>query len=521
MEKRSSRLNSSQFSPLALITKKDGIRAVFFLSAQRCRDIRQYLRKPNELFRRVRDEHGQLHLSKRAAAYHPGQGVYRSSYKNARRLTATETNMSYNTSDHLRWQQLDFVVGIEVRLSGNHTCLGGDGKPHEFTDICDELAGKYPKTFKFTGWHPQCRCIAISILKTQEEMDADTQKILNGEPIDGDSVNTVVDVPQAFKDWIGENTSRIARTKHIPNFITDNMDLVVGISSDKYPNTKVAEIMMKYDFDRYKQFAGRSAKIDNYLSQIESANTDIGKALIINQLKRECANLTYQDLQEWGVIDDTFTWAKTEFGAITHKPLRYKDEKGKIQLIPEKRSDLMVFKDKNGLEIAYPIGIKKEKAFSAVDASEAIDEFPPYLKKVKRVTFLDYPNPADPYWRVEYKDPNHVSMATDGGSTQFYLKPKDKDDFKGFMTHEAGHIIDGVKERFSSSQDWKDAISADLAKYAKLPRMGYVSDYAMKHNREDFAESIRKYITDHEYMKRWLPNRAVLIRKIAQRLSNN
>ncbi len=206
------------------------------MSAQRCRDIRQYLRKPNELFRRVRDEHGQLHLSKRAAAYHPGQGVYRSSYKNARRLTATETNMAYETSDYERWQQLDFVVGIEVKLSGNHTCLGGDGKPHEFTDICDELAGKYPKTFKFTGWHPQCRCIAISILKTQEEMDAETQKILNGEPIDGGSVNTVDDVPQAFKDWCAANADRIDRAAErgtLPYFLRDNQGMLDGVYLDR------------------------------------------------------------------------------------------------------------------------------------------------------------------------------------------------------------------------------------------------------------------------------------------------
>lgn len=203
------------------------------------RDIRQYLRKPNELFRRVRDEHGQLHLSKRAAAYHPGQGVYRSSYKNARRLTATETNMAYATSDYERWQQLDFVVGIEVKLSGNHTCLGGDGKPHEFKDICDELAGKYPKTFKFTGWHPQCRCIAISILKTQEEMDADTHRILNGEPIDGDSVNTVEDVPQAFKDWCAENSDRIDRAAErgtLPYFLRDNRGYMdKALSQPKQP----------------------------------------------------------------------------------------------------------------------------------------------------------------------------------------------------------------------------------------------------------------------------------------------
>ncbi|MBR3455746.1 MAG: hypothetical protein IKH26_10515 [Bacteroidaceae bacterium] len=45
-----------------------------------------------------------------------------SSYKNARRLAATECNTAYRTADHERWQQMDFVVGQEVHLSGNHTC---------------------------------------------------------------------------------------------------------------------------------------------------------------------------------------------------------------------------------------------------------------------------------------------------------------------------------------------------------------------------------------------------------------
>lgn len=181
------------------------------------RDLRQYLRQPEKLFRRVRDEHGQLQLSKRAKAYHPGQGVYRSSYKNARRFTATETNIAYRTSDHLRWQQMDFVVGIEIHLSNNHTL---NGKP--FHDICDELAGKYPKDFKFTGWHPHCRCFATSILKTQEEIAADTQKILNGEQTDGESVNSIDDVPQAFKDWITKNSDRIENSMAQPYFLTDN-----------------------------------------------------------------------------------------------------------------------------------------------------------------------------------------------------------------------------------------------------------------------------------------------------------
>ena len=131
-------------------------------------DLRQYLRNPDKLFRRVKDDQGMLRLSKAAKIYHPGQGVYRSSYKNALRLTATEGNLAYRTADHLRWQQLDFVVGIEIRLSNNHTL---NGVP--FTDICDDLAGKYPKDFKFTGWHPFCRCNAIPILKTEAEIEQD------------------------------------------------------------------------------------------------------------------------------------------------------------------------------------------------------------------------------------------------------------------------------------------------------------------------------------------------------------
>lgn len=189
---------------------------------QMARELNQYLQHPDMLFRRVRDEHGMLQLSQRAAAYHPGQGVYRSSYKNCRRLAATETNIAYHTADHLRWQDLDFVVGIEIHLSSNHTLLGQDGLPHDFTDICDELAGRYPKDFKFTGWHPHCRCYATSILKTPEELEEDTRKILNGEELDGESVNRVDDVPDEFKSWVQDNTERVKYHSSLPYFLSDN-----------------------------------------------------------------------------------------------------------------------------------------------------------------------------------------------------------------------------------------------------------------------------------------------------------
>lgn len=172
-------------------------------AATTARSLQQYLKHPDKLFRRVRDEYGQLHLSKAAKAFHPGTGVYRSSFMNARRLAATETNIAYRTADKTRRDKLDFVVGIKIELSNNHTCLGSDGKPHEFYDICDELAGNYPKDFVFVGWHPHCRCHTLSILKTQDELFRDM------DGVDRGSVNAVNDVPPQFKRYVRANRERI------------------------------------------------------------------------------------------------------------------------------------------------------------------------------------------------------------------------------------------------------------------------------------------------------------------------
>ena len=166
--------------------------------------------------------------------FHPGRGVYRSSYKNARRLAATETNIAYRTADHERWQQLDFVVGIRIVLSNNHTLLGSDGKPHPFTDICDDLAGSYPKDFKFTGWHPLCRCHAVPILKTTDEINRDNQAILQGGEPSEQSVNTVWDVPKKFNAWVDNNKERAKGWSNMPYFIRQNPQYVQGFEVNTY-----------------------------------------------------------------------------------------------------------------------------------------------------------------------------------------------------------------------------------------------------------------------------------------------
>ncbi len=238
------------------------------------RDLRQYLQHPDKLFRRVRDEHGLLKLSQAAKDFHPGRGVYRSSYMNARRLAATETNIAYRTADHLRWQKMDFVVGIEIVLSNNHTIrlqpgektsdlpgqMRADGTPkanavRTLTDICDTLAGRYPKDFKFTGWHPHCRCRAITILKTEEEMARDTKRILDGRQPSADSANAVTDTPEAFKGWMKNNRDRIANGHSLPYFIRDNAkyasitakqarasSTTLGIAAERHAKRTIAQI---------------------------------------------------------------------------------------------------------------------------------------------------------------------------------------------------------------------------------------------------------------------------------------
>lgn len=174
---------------------------------QLSRDLRQCLQQPDRLFRRVRDKYGNLQLSKAARLYHPGRGVYRSSAKNAMRLARTEVNMAYRMAEYLRWLQLDFVVGIRIWLSNNHTILDSKGNPQPLIDICDELTGDYPKTFLFRGWHPQCRCVVTPILSDYDEYNKERgnrlKAIVRGKAYKSmPSRRTVTAMPEKFTKYI-------------------------------------------------------------------------------------------------------------------------------------------------------------------------------------------------------------------------------------------------------------------------------------------------------------------------------
>lgn len=209
------------------------------------RDVRGLLKEPNKLFRRVRDKYGNLKLSKAAAAYHPGRGVYRSSYQNAMRLARTEINMAYRTADWERWQREEFVVGFRIGLSNNHTIKNSKGELEPLTDICDELAGDYPKTFKFVGWHPNCRCVITPILKDPKEMQKDRrdrlEAIMNDEEYKAQpSAKEVNNVPEAFSRFIDTIAEQSKGWKSQPYWIRDNFKggTIAGGLSPSVPHTK-------------------------------------------------------------------------------------------------------------------------------------------------------------------------------------------------------------------------------------------------------------------------------------------
>nr|DAL15351.1 MAG TPA_asm: minor capsid protein [Caudoviricetes sp.] len=150
-------------------------------------DIRQLLQNPDKRFRRVKNDEGKLIMSKPMQDYTPGQGRYRSSYKNALRVAATETNQAYHTADYERWSKQGFVLGIEVFRSKSNKgpCA-----------ICDPMVGRYPKDYKFKGQHPWCICQAVPIMLEGEEY---IDYLLTGVVPEDKIIKTV---PQSAIDFV-------------------------------------------------------------------------------------------------------------------------------------------------------------------------------------------------------------------------------------------------------------------------------------------------------------------------------
>lgn len=177
------------------------------------------------------------------------------------RLARSEINMAYRTAENERWKQMDFVVGYEIKLSSSHH----HRMPHG--DICDRLAGKYPKDFVWTGWHPNDLCYKIPILKTEEEFwEWDGRSDVSTE-----SVNEVKDVPDAFKQWVGANVYRIEEAKKrrtLPYFVRDNQKRIDSILD--YTPTSTFTVYKIEGMEQLSVLDGSNYELTKAVSDVES-----------------------------------------------------------------------------------------------------------------------------------------------------------------------------------------------------------------------------------------------------------
>jgi hypothetical protein len=199
-------------------------------------ELRQYLNEPDKLFRKVRSKHtGALELSEAAKKYKPGRGVYRSAKKNAMRLARTEITAAYRRAAWESFRDDPRIVGLRISLSNNHTCINPrTGKPEPFYDICDELAGDYPKSFLWTGWHPQCRCVMTPIAVEGEEATRLINARANGKEY---APKQVAAAPPQLQRWLDRNSGRVAAANirgTLPFWIKDNPQFT-GVANVQSP----------------------------------------------------------------------------------------------------------------------------------------------------------------------------------------------------------------------------------------------------------------------------------------------
>lgn len=280
-------------------------------------------------------------LSKRVSKYLKDFETFQKDYKDlygkatnvhdceyrSMRLAASEINMAYRKAEQERWRQFDFVVGYEIKPSQT---------AKRKTDICDFLAGKYPKDFVWTGWHPLCKDFATPIFNTLEEQ-------AEGKA----GVNEVKDVPDAFKQYIGTNAYRImkARAKGTePFFIRDNAELIDRILNDKpkkdvylpkgvsdasiwEQNTTEIEKKLgvtkgkEMTFDEANELRGNK----NYPSGEHKYRVNCQSCVVANELRRRGFDITARGNNERGDIPDELSrhtnmaWIDPTTGQIPRK----------------------------------------------------------------------------------------------------------------------------------------------------------------------------------------------------------
>lgn len=499
--------------------------------------MQEYLNEPSKLFRRVRNEFGVLRLSRNARAYNPGEGVYRSSYKNALRLARTEINMAYRNAEQESYADKEYVVGIEIKRSNNpYDCV-----------LCESLAGKYPKDFKWSGWHPNCRCYMVPITVTNDEF---IDMLGDDEFSPEKSKNYIGDVPDSFKQWCEDHQAKIEDANQwgtLPYFLQDNRDYMwealsndsrmlreLSKTVDSYPveyrdeirrmveqratapmisagisniADDITQSVLPYSVQMYQQSAVMRGLYDKLVAL---PKTDFKARIdLANQIKQKAAVLTRWNLRKAGAVDglDYFGF---EGNHTFHPGGDMKTSSGVTIKVDRYRKDVVKYKDAAGKEYWFPLGAKGSNIpFSAKEASEVVSSmYPGMQKSFKALMFDTGRHPLDRYYAVEYSSPGFRGAAYSGEPISFHVNLS-RTQFVKTLSHEIGHHLDGST---SATKAWAEAIAKDG---------GYISEYAKKSVSEDFAEHFAyayECLSDRnlglDWFNKLFPNRWNILRDI-------
>lgn len=323
------------------------------------RKVREYLNNPDDMFRRFRYKKGEKDIidpetgevtgteivwgkkwKKRIKDeatgkykwidydrddYKTGSGVYKSSARNAMRVARTETNIAYRRADNARWQDMDFVLGQRVQLSRNH--------PKK--DICDKLAGDYPKDFVFDGWHPQCFCFCTPILMDEDEMAKVTEAFLKGEKYTPKG-KPITNYPQNFKDWVTEHQGDIAAARERgtePYFIRNNAQAVDEIIN---PSQKELSILEKAKLRHEARTPEQAEAIKNAWEERKHKHALIKKTAgnVLN-VAQDYGEIDYSELQS-AIDAGDLTKMQAASKAVAHAVSAMKKQEAAISdLIPD------------------------------------------------------------------------------------------------------------------------------------------------------------------------------------------
>ena len=199
------------------------------------------------------------------------------------------------------WKGMPPVKGIRIDLSNNHTVLNAKGQRVPFFDMCDELQGVYPKDFKFTGWHPFCRCFAVPITASWDEIEAMWEAENRGKDIsDYHFKDEVADMPKAFTDWIKKNEGRIEKAKNMPYFIRDNYKGgEVGNGLRWMPEKPAAANGGSVPADKSIQSGGEEK--DELSKLAKAVGVDLGAPMAHEQADMKHPNPHYSEAEEYRV----------------------------------------------------------------------------------------------------------------------------------------------------------------------------------------------------------------------------